>query len=352
MSKTNHRIGLLVYATDTGLGNQTRLLYRLLNTQRTMLVDISNLNHLPLHEEWYRYDVRTNGYPTRADVDRFLVGLDVVIICETPLNYYLFERAKQLGIATVQMYNYEFLDYPKQPHLPRPTLFAAPTPWHIEDVCKLGTTTVELPMPIDDIIKPRTIERAQHFFHVAGRPATNDRNGTLAFIKAARIAARSIRGLAFTLYCQAPTKEIRAALQGSPVRLIEHVNDPVEMYTQGDVMVLPRRYGGLCLPLNEAIAHGVPVLMPDVSPNNQWLPEDWLIPVTPFRQNFHAHVDVEMCSVHEAVLARRIIQLAQQPERVKLMNHQAKALAGSLSWENLGPKYQEVIELAVKEIMQ
>lgn len=351
MPKTNPRIGAYVYATDTGLGNQTRTLYKLLNPLRVMLVDISNLNGLPVHDRRFRYDVRTKGYPSKTDIDRFLVNLDVVIVCETPLNYYLFERAKKLGTATIQMYNYEFFDYVRQPYLPRPTIFAAPTSWHIEDVRALGTTTVELPMPVDQLdVKPREITQARHFFHVAGRPAANDRNGTLTFIKAARIAARSIRGLAFTLYCQAPTREIRQLLQGGPVRLVEHVDEPADLYRQGDVMVLPRRYGGLCLPLNEAISCGIPVLMPDISPNNAWLPHDWLVPVTPFRQTFHAHVDVEMASVHEAVLARRMVALAQQPERVRQMHQQAKSLADQLSWESLRPRFQEVIELAIKEV--
>jgi glycosyltransferase involved in cell wall biosynthesis len=349
MSSTKPRIGMLTYGSDTGLGNQTRLLYGLLQPYRVMLVDISNLNGLLVHSEWYRYDVRTYGYPSSSEIEKFLQDLDVVIVCETPLNHFLFERAKQLGIATIQMYNYEFLDYFRSPWLARPTVMAAPTPWHLEDVHTLGTTTVELAMPVDDTLKPRTTEQARHFFHIAGRPAANDRNGTLTFIKAARIAARSVQGLSFTLYCQTPTKEIRAALQGSPVRLVEHVDDPADMYAEGDIMVLPRRYGGLCLPLNEAIAHHIPVLMPDVSPNNQWLPAEWLVAVTPFRQTFHAHVDVEMCSVHEAVLARRMVALAQQPERVKQMNQQARELAEQLSWEQLRPKYEEVIERAIKE---
>ena len=42
-------------------------------------------------------------------------------------------------------------------------------------------------------------------------------------------------------------------------------------------MVLPRRYAGLCLPMNEALISGLPVFMTDVSPNNQILPREWLV---------------------------------------------------------------------------
>jgi glycosyltransferase involved in cell wall biosynthesis len=42
-------------------------------------------------------------------------------------------------------------------------------------------------------------------------------------------------------------------------------------------MILPRRYAGLCLPMNEALISGLPVFMTDISPNNQILPKDWLV---------------------------------------------------------------------------
>jgi glycosyltransferase involved in cell wall biosynthesis len=42
-------------------------------------------------------------------------------------------------------------------------------------------------------------------------------------------------------------------------------------------MVLPRRYAGLCLPMNEALMSGLPVFMTDISPNNSVLPSEWLV---------------------------------------------------------------------------
>jgi glycosyltransferase involved in cell wall biosynthesis len=45
-------------------------------------------------------------------------------------------------------------------------------------------------------------------------------------------------------------------------------------------MILPRRYAGLCLPMNEALMSALPVFMTNVSPNNKILPEDWLVEST------------------------------------------------------------------------
>jgi glycosyltransferase involved in cell wall biosynthesis len=50
-----------------------------------------------------------------------------------------------------------------------------------------------------------------------------------------------------------------------------------DLYNGFDAMVLPRRYAGLCLPMNEALMSGLPVFMTDISPNNEILPNNWLI---------------------------------------------------------------------------
>jgi glycosyltransferase involved in cell wall biosynthesis len=53
-----------------------------------------------------------------------------------------------------------------------------------------------------------------------------------------------------------------------------------DMYDGFDAMILPRRYAGLCLPMNEALMSALPVFMTNVSPNNKILPEDWLVEST------------------------------------------------------------------------
>src|SRR5437879_6213643 len=121
MDRTDIKIGALVFCTDNGLGNQTRILHNYLKPAKTMLLDISFYNKLPLHEDWYpNADIKTNGFPSKAEIDSFLEGLDVVFFCETPLNSYLIQQAMDLGIATICQYNYEFFDWFND-WLPRPT---------------------------------------------------------------------------------------------------------------------------------------------------------------------------------------------------------------------------------------
>lgn len=348
-----NRLGLMAFATDTGLGIQTRALYKHLKPAKTMLVDLSQFNHMPVHEDWYDATVRTDGIPTHPEIDSFLKDLDVVMVCETPLNYYLFERAEQLGIKTYLQANPEFFDYFNRPWLPRPSAVVPPSLWMMQQMqdAVSGTPVDHLPVPIDSAELPqRTITRARHFFHVAGRPAIHDRNGTLDFITAVKLAAGRMPDAQFTLFMQQPSDDIKEALAGAPaIKRVWNVHDPSDMYQEGDVLVLPRRYGGLCLPAQEAAGCGIPVLMPDISPNNQWLPSEWLIRAVARVDQFQARRTIDMHNVNLVDLADRMVALYYSDGAVLAMSKQAQQIAGQMSWETLLPRYQEV--LGLKELV-
>jgi hypothetical protein len=54
--------------------------------------------------------------------------------------------------------------------------------------------------------------------------------------------------------------------------------DPADPYADFDALILPRRYSGLCLPMNDALMSGLPVIMTDCAPNDLLLPSSWLVP--------------------------------------------------------------------------
>lgn len=343
------RAGLQVFATDNGLGNQTRALYDHLRPAKTMLVDISKLNGLPLHRDWYRADVVTNGYPTNAEIERFLQGLDAVFLCETPLNFYLYERARQLGVAVICQHNWEFLDHLRDPRLPAPTLFAAPSAWHTDDLRTRNIApVVDLPVPVNrDELPQRDITEANVFFHIAGIPAVQDRNGTHDFIAASKFARRRIPGATFIIYCQKPDATLRRAIHGTGIELIEELADYTDLYRRGDVLVQPRRYGGNSMPTQEAVGAGIPVLMPNISPNNAWLPSDWLFPVMPHRRQFMARTLIDVYSSHVPSISRKMVELHRNPAKVQAMAAAARRIGESISWKVLLPRYEEVIAQAV-----
>jgi glycosyltransferase involved in cell wall biosynthesis len=92
-------------------------------------------------------------------------------------------------------------------------------------------------------------------------------------------------------------------------------SDQAELYTRVDALILPRRYGGLCLPMNEALLSGLPVIMPDCSPNNDVLPERWLVPGT-VKGQFMTRTMIDLFQVlNDARALGAEARLAGRPDR-------------------------------------
>lgn len=336
------RLGLIAYGTPTGLGYQTRALHDHLHPVKTLLIDLSERKGLPLHREWFPGATVVKA-PTERDLARFLDGLDVVLCCETPINYDLFRLARLRGVRTVLQINFEFLDYFRDPFLPKPTVFATPSPWNLDRLNPGPFPRVwPLPVPIDPASIPqRQVTEARTFLHVGGRPAARDRNGTHDFIHlAARCPNLDARWI---LACQSPGPELRRAIRGTRVELLGDVPDPGDLYAVGDIMILPRRYGGLCMPALEALTAGMPVIMPDIPPNNLWLPADWLAPAQVI-DTLQAKTSIDLHHTDPAALEALIRRAHADPGMVADWAATARSIAKRWTWDELLPSYRDFLD--------
>lgn len=337
------KIALLAYSSNTGLGYQTREFYENIPCEKVLISDLSSFNGMPVDHSWCKTTYRVcNGFPSDEDCQWLVDSVDILFVCETPLNYDLFTRAAIKGVKVVQQFNYEFFDYFGNKYLPKPTVFASPSRWNIERVENLRLGDVQhWPVPIDTkkyTYKKRT--KTKTFVHIAGRPASNDRNGTLSFIKAANVLGSDYK---FRLFVQKPTDinglrnyeaielEIKRAKSnlGNSFEVIENIEDNRLMYEEGDVMVLPRRYGGLCLPMWEALASGMPVVMTNINPNYYSLPLNWLCEAT-ITNSFVTKVSVP---VYDAVLNDLILKMLHVQDNIENYSIEAKKLADKMSWD-------------------
>lgn len=350
------KIGLLAYSSQTGLGYQTYDFYSHVLPEKTLVVDLEEHNKMPTFHSKYgnvlygeiRIEKSTQNWLLSKEACEWLVdGMDVIFVCETPLNYYLFEYARKKGVKIVHQYNFEFLDYFKRKELPLPDLLASPSPWGIEKVQKLGLSNVKLwPVPVDTSkIQVREITKLNTFVHIVGRPAIHDRNGTLSFLTAAKTLGKKYK---YKIYVQRP-KDLKSqqnygivetaiqqakGLLGSNLEVFYDVEHHEDMYKSGDVLVLPRRYGGLCLPMWEAMSAGMPVIMTNISPNNQILPLNWLcesriIGCTSFR------VDI---ALYEAIAYDLVDVMERMSESIRVDSEKAYELARNNSWEIMLPR--------------
>jgi hypothetical protein len=304
------RIGIITRSDNTGLGNQTKELVDMLKPNKILLIDSTPFNQNPQHPEWYsEYScIKTTGFPTLQQIKLFLSEVDVVISCETFYDQNFVRYAQRKGVKTILQYNYELFGNLAAPNLPVPDVLLSPSVWHIDHVNKLfgkQSKVIHLPPPTN----PLTFSGAKEInlskdhnriLHIAGKKAAKDRNGTNTVLEMLKYSKAD-----YELVIRSQS-EIETNVKDS--RLTIEIGNPdnrQDMYAGFDAMVLPRRYAGLCLPMNEALVSALPVFMTNISPNNAILPEEWLIKSWSLG-TFRTKVRVELFEADAVSLAETI----------------------------------------------
>lgn len=352
------RVGLIARCDDSGLGNQTYEFYRNMRPSKVMVIDFQDFNPLPQHPERYPDAWRVvRGFPKEADCSDFLQNIDVLFTCEIPYNYRMFELARQRGIKTVLQYNWEFLDYLQDPNKPLPDLLAAPTSWMFNTLTQRvpDANAKILRVPVArDRVKPRDIKTGYTFVHTVGRRAHLDRNGTETVLEALSMVRKPMN-MVFKCQELSVAAELNARVNhdyqhgiiGSHVDIVIDPNN-VERYEQnyeyGDVVVIPRRYGGLCLPMQEALSAGMPVIMPDIAPNRDLLPGHWCVPAN-LTGSFMARTEINVYTASAKALATRMDWFASiSKSMMRKQNLIALHIGQTISWDALKSEYERTFE--------
>lgn len=309
------RLGIIARSDLTGLGVQSRNWVRLLNPDKVILIDSTPFNKNKQHPEWYKdYNVLTiNGFISTGEIDKVLDGIDVLLTFEIAYSYELIKAAKDRGVKVILQNNWEFTDYLQTKGLPLPDLLVNHSYWNLDKQKRLWPEITEYcatPLFIEEFEDNyiQNIHRTGkiRFLHVAGRKTYEDRNGTQDILEAVK---RIPTDVDFELVIKTQTTDVEC----DDPRVTIDRNSPVdekELYYDFDAMIMPRRYGGACLPMNEALASGLPVMMTDVDPNNKILPETWLIKATK-KSSFMARTKIDVYQSDIDVLARRIQDFAE-----------------------------------------
>ena len=338
------RIGLVARADCTGLAVQTYEFWRHMQPSKTLVITINGTSPPP-HDMYPGAVAYQSPYPDLNPhpdgvIESFLDDLDLVFTCETPYNYWLYQRARERGVKTVQQFNFEYLDHVANPHIHKPDLFAAPSMWRWADVP--FPNKVYLPVPVArDRLPFRHRTELRTLLHVGGVPVTHDRNGTQRVIEAMRLLPDDV-----------PVK-LRLRTQ-SDVFVKERYRDRIEvvheivpdywsLYGDEDAMILPRKFGGLCLPFNEASSCGMPVLTTAVDPQVRFFPPPALVPARRVGE-FHVRNRINLYDAEPQELADRITYLHRNPHVMAALSLAADRYADSISWERLKPVYEKTFE--------
>jgi hypothetical protein len=191
------------------------------------------------------------------------------------------------------------------PNLALPDVLLSPSVWHIDHVKKLfrnQTKIIHLPPPTNPLTfsnaKEINISKSHNkLLHIAGKKAAKDRNGTNSVLEMLKYSKAD-----YELVIRSQS-EIETTVKDSRLTIeINNINNREDMYSGFDAMLLPRRYAGLCLPMNEALMSALPVFMTDVSPNDHILPKEWLIKSSSLG-TFRTKVRIELFEANPKELA-------------------------------------------------
>lgn len=342
------KLGIVCFANFSGLGNQTRRLAYMLKPERILVINSESFSkNRQQNFQWYDQfsGYVTNGFPNNREVRAFLKGLTDVIVCENPLNFSLFSMARASRIRTYCQSNYEFCDNLNNPHLPFPDVFLMPSHWKIDEMKSRFSTEVRyLPPPIDPMefkdVREKNFNRKPErlkLLHIVGTLAASDRNGTLDLLRALRFTQRDF---SLTIKSQHDLPKEYIVQDRRVTYKVGNEADTASLYDDFDALILPRRYGGLALTCNEALMSGLPVMMTDISPNNQLLPPEWVFPA--FHTDSLMTRDlIEVFGTKPGVLAEKIDWLLDQD--IDKMKAQAFDLGYQrFSTTMLKPQYEDL----------
>lgn len=325
------RVGLIARGEDRGLGLQTWEVSRHLDCD-VLLVNVED--RFDCHFDRYpgagHVGWAGNGFRNRQKVQDWLERQDVVYTAETFYDPQFTTWAHNARVPIVCHLNPEFW---RQGPISN---WWNPTSWRMEHVHR-AAKVVPYPVALDRW----PAAAAPHdgpcrWLHVAGRGAMWDRNGTEATIAA---LAHLREPCHVTICTQGEPPEIPATRPGVTVEVRGHEPDYWRLYEGHDALVMPRRYGGLCLPVNEAMGAGLAVAMTDVSPNTDTWP---VVPIMakPGRTERMYAGHIEVADVDPFDIAVVMDTLADPDARAEAQR-QARAWAERHSWEVLGPAWME-----------
>jgi glycosyltransferase involved in cell wall biosynthesis len=348
------RTALLVRSDNRGLGRQTFDYWKHLQPAKTLHIrmasSVGSWTPYQEHPEWYP-GVRSadfNGHSGTVDEDAYrwlLTDTDVLLTAETAYDHRAWGWAREMGVRTVLVGNPEFLG-PDKVGTGGPDQIVLPSPWRVGTI----PGAAHLPQPVDrDVFafSPRPLNDPPRFLHVVGNRATRDRAGTDIVLDCLRFLRHRVN---LTIRCQGPLSAPQELLLRGlrrhqiPNVMRADIEDPRELYEGFDVLLAPRRYGGLSLPLNEAASCGLAILAGDREPESSILPPEALMPVVNGRETSFQGGMFRLEDVRPQDLAAGIDWLVEDPGAVARLSEASNRYAESIAWPVLLPRWLDLLE--------
>ena len=331
---------------------QSKDLYRYLRPDKTLVKG----DDMDFSLRYFRNKSKIKSEFTKEDIDWLTEDMDIVIaIDDDYCGGLLYKVAKRKGVKSVLMYNFDQLEQAINPELALPDMFLACSKWHFDDVKKAfgNIARVEyIPFPVSRDIPFTRRKKARNFVHITGDDFLDDENGTEIFIQALFSVQEDINIRIFAqrdLVGQVLPSEDGETLAHSLQISRKPLNDLEFLFKNMDVLVLPRRFGGLSMIANMAMSVGVIPMMPNVEPQNDYLNPLMLTPIRGIHMA-QRKTAFEKFDVDPITVAMHMDHLSKTSHAViGELSDYCDVFATAISWQNLLPRYMRMFESLLKK---
>lgn len=340
------RIGLIARADDGGLGQVTAEFYRHMSPDRTLIIDLGDRGRGAAHPERYAGPSVFWNRGMDSDIAEDLValfchGLDVVYSAETFYRSDFADLARAEGCRTVLHAMPELW----RADMSSPDAVWVPTDWEL-DRMPPGTRVVPVPVARDRLPYRAPEALRTHpltFLHVAA-PAMADRNGSRLVVDAIPHVREPCHVIFQGGEKPPPINTDMVTIEHRPSAAAEYW----DVYPEdADVLLLPRRYAGLSLPMQEAASRGMPIVSLDLEPQRQWLPHYLTVPAWVIRPMAMVGGHFPVHDAEPGHVAAVMDRLSRDRGLLDQASHVMNRHAETLSWEYWTSRYADELASVV-----
>ena len=330
--------GMLVRDDRGGLGNLTLEAWRHLRPDLTVVVQSRPCRGEPRPEmfdaDWTRTVHVPNPIPSDW-WDRHAGDVDVWWSSETWYSDAAETAIRDAGGRSVLYVMPELFRRSNADDLWNPTNYLmGPLPFR--------TRVVEWPSTVPETWQVRS--EIRRIVHVSSG-ARDDRNGTAEFVEALRHVESDLEVVVHhpDRLPRLPRRWTEQVGSGVSISVQNaYVDDLTGLYRWADLLVMPRHYAGLSLPVLEAAATGCVVMMSDTAPQNGW--PVVLCPSVPGPETFPVGHPTPTVRCDPTVLAAMIDVLADLDSlSVADLSNRSRTWSEGRSWQILGSVWRDLL---------
>lgn len=336
-------LGFIARADQSGLAQLSEQAIDRLDPERVLVVNMGQLNRGDFNP--HRYDKHgrrvyhvnhPNGFDA-AVTSAFLERLDHVFTAETFYDPTFPNMAMSYGVQT-HLYAMPELYNPRAPELRADHLWL-PYALGPHDGRRVRGQVLPWWCPTDTVPERVPHDGPLRFVHVTGS-AMADRNGTKALLAA---CAHVEVPCDVIIVGQQQHFGDQASIGNVFVQRVPRVDCWCDWITLGDVLVMPRKYGWLSLPMYESAAAGMPIVCMDRFPEREWFAQWPALLVPPVGGPIAVAMKGGSILVHTAhpeYLAAAMDYLAADLEKVERIGAEFRTWAEAHDWESVRPQWE------------